>query len=422
MARRNRDALLQVLRHASQCRRKAPTIFCQDWGNLGLVTNFHFDREPHWRCIVVAKLGVVPSWGVDLEEHQLRWKNAVVALLNTRFLRKMLDEGMSPDIKIHRGCSLLQRACSCPTGNLPAVELLLERKATPQRDDLHAAVLSGQLTVVRMVLNRTSLRNGSLNKPVETAAAAGHLGVTELLVRTGSSQGLRPLEFQGLARAALCGHRAVVQLFLDISAEEAGLCGSAGESKQSLRRGGQRKAQSPAPRGGKLNLNSPLWSASAEGHLAIAHVLLGARAEMDRVDDFCNTTPLMAAASWGHVEVARLLLESRADPTLTKTATRHTALEIARIREQWPVVELLQVVTAPALEQLQIVQPQTAIALKQLQIVQPQTNPLGVSCANEAEAALDLWLLTDRSVMATAASGNVAAEWHRCFTLLGWLP
>merc|ERR1712129_181842 len=121
------------------------------------------------------------------------------------------------------------------------------------------------------VLRQTSLRTVSLSGPVEAASEAGHIEIAALLLRTGISRDLRPLEkTKGLACAARGGRAAVVRLFLNIAAEQARGAGS-------------------------LDLNSAPWSASESGHLAIVQLLFNARAEMDHVlDHHPNTTPLIA--------------------------------------------------------------------------------------------------------------------------------
>lgn len=56
-----------------------------------------------------------------------------------------------------------------------------------------------------------------------------------------------------------------------------------------------------------------LMIAAANGHLAVAELLLSRGAEVDRGDDYENT-PLMRAAARGRLEMVRLLLRHGARP------------------------------------------------------------------------------------------------------------
>lgn len=84
---------------------------------------------------------------------------------------------------------------------------------------------------------------------------------------------------------------------------------------------------------------TPLEAAALEGHVDVASVLIGARADVNRpvADGF---TPLITAASTGNLEMVRTLLAAGADPRVIDDEGQ-SALEVATKKKHEEIVEIL---------------------------------------------------------------------------------
>lgn len=81
--------------------------------------------------------------------------------------------------------------------------------------------------------------------------------------------------------------------------------------------------------GGRFGI-TPLWEACKRGHMAMAALLVEARANIEAKSTVGSTTPLIAAAAHGHVWCLEYLLKHRADPSAVSVEGRGATSEAAR--------------------------------------------------------------------------------------------
>ena len=86
---------------------------------------------------------------------------------------------------------------------------------------------------------------------------------------------------------------------------------------------------------------TPLHAASLHGHVDVARFLLQNGANTEMADDW-NCTPLHNAAGAGHYQIVDLLCENGARIDARASNKGKTPIEIARDKEKFDVVSLLQ--------------------------------------------------------------------------------
>lgn len=209
------------------------------------------------------------------------------------------------DINVHDAASLDGAADNGePESELDTMEALLED--SKRRQELHAAVKSGDLAVVRPLLDnyealvRDEDSDGKL--PIHCAAHRCHDEMVALLLahgadidawdRTGKSQ---------LVCEAERGNLAAVTFLLDRGAD----------------------VNRPSLGGGV----TALLAAAEHGHVDIVQLLLNRGASVDAADEH-NRTPLSAAAKSGHVACVQLLADNGA-AVKTKQKLGRTPLLLA---------------------------------------------------------------------------------------------
>jgi ankyrin repeat protein len=298
----------------------------------------------------------------------------------------LLDAGESPDTVYRRDLEERSHAGSytrtlllpalhaaVSSGSIEAVRLLLERGANREALDeerqtaVVRAVDAGHEGIVRLFLDYGAdldARDGSGCPVMRQAAAAGHAAIVRLLLERGADpEAQGPVGGTALMAAAERGHVEVVRLLLESGADPM-------------------TRRQPPLSGNSLELKRPgdtaFTGAASQGHTDVLR-LLGERVETDEygralieaardpsgveavrfllgrggVDinarDRSGDTALYGAVRFGSPESARLLLAAGADPNLTYTYRRlmppHregvTALMVAAGRGSGPLTELL---------------------------------------------------------------------------------
>ena len=186
------------------------------------------------------------------------------------------ESAQGPNEKNTEVARLLLEARADPNSHRPESVLCLEHDARP----LVAACQGGHLKAVRLLLlgsvddektpdrKITPSADMHISPALVAAASNGHLEVERMLVET------VPHSLPG------CRHTM---------------------PKDTMR----------------LHVLTPLLLASMWGHVGIAGLLLGARADADKICGPDDATALSVAAGEGHEEIVRLLLEADRHPTFT---------------------------------------------------------------------------------------------------------
>jgi len=146
-------------------------------------------------------------------------------------VKRLLEQGTSPDVLDIEGGSALMRACTGDTADARVVELLLSYGADPHLCAKSAALQgisalwlasgSGHVTITRMLLDRHANpdHDSMFGTPLLLAAAKGRSEIVSLLIKAGASvdnpSSLK--DFHGcspLLAAALLGHTECVRVLL----------------------------------------------------------------------------------------------------------------------------------------------------------------------------------------------------------------
>ena len=88
------------------------------------------------------------------------------------------------------------------------------------------------------------------------------------------------------------------------------------------------------------NGNTPLHAASEENHVSIVECLIAARAHLN-VQENTGRTPLLIACAEQHLDVVRTLLKAEADPDIPIQSEGVTALYVAFLNNDIPLLKLL---------------------------------------------------------------------------------
>ena len=236
---------------------------------------------------------------------------------------------------------------------------------------LHAASETGQLEVVRLLLDKGAAVNafsgGEHETALHLAAVQGELDIMRLLIERGAAVDAANEEDSRTPLISAIGSSQLeaVRLLLDKGASVNGVVGGEEELPPlhcACSRGRLEIVRLLLDRGATVDAiddgrMTPLHRASLRGHHDIARLLIdrGAEVDAEASDGF---TPLHAAshfASVGHFEVARMLVDAGADLQLqttmdlgfdTETRIARCAIEIAERSNNVDVIELLNAVTA----------------------------------------------------------------------------
>ncbi|KFY33939.1 hypothetical protein V494_07201 [Pseudogymnoascus sp. VKM F-4513 (FW-928)] len=208
-------------------------------------------------------------------------------------------------------------------GNNECVKILLAAGADPNAmaksgaTPLKWAALKGYGDVVKTLLRNKAIAShiGTDGEtPIFCAVDGGHEGICSDLIDAGAdfiSEVARPV-MTPLGHAARLGRRNIVKLL--------------------LRRG--------APVDGISDENTPLGSASVEGHLDICRDLIEAGANLNATYGPLSTSPVGFAAKFGYEEIAELLL-SRGAKVDINDSDGHPPIYVAVVTEHVRVCKLL---------------------------------------------------------------------------------
>ncbi|CAE7903330.1 ANKHD1 [Symbiodinium sp. KB8] len=186
------------------------------------------------------------------------------------------ESAQGPNEKSTEVARLLLEARADPNSHRPESILCLEHDARP----LVAACQGGHLKTVRLLLLGSVDGEKMPDRKISPSAA---MHVSPALVAAVSN-----------------GHMEVARMLV-------------ATAPQSLP-GGRHKMPRDSIR---LHVLTPLLLASMWGHVGIAGLLLGARADADKICGPDDATALSVAAGEGHEEIVRLLLEVDKRPTFT---------------------------------------------------------------------------------------------------------
>lgn len=276
--------------------------------------------------------------------------------------RLLAERGASSRMQNQEGVTPLHLAAELNAGAI--VQLLLAHRADPsimsndKRTALHAAADHGSAVALAVLLEAKSedfgnsggaaleLENERGETPLARAAVRGHAAVVQLLLRAKADTGHRNWWGQGpLHLAAYGGHVGAAAVLLD---------GSADTSLQA--QDGSTALHTAAERGNAQVLElllshganpgacaaggrTALHAAAERGCAEAVEALLAHGAAPDvRTDE--ARTPLSFAASRGHVLVAKRLLEHRADPQALDN-TMQTPLHAAAAAGRAEAADLL---------------------------------------------------------------------------------
>ncbi|RDD42068.1 Transient receptor potential cation channel subfamily A member 1 [Trichoplax sp. H2] len=214
---------------------------------------------------------------------------------------------------------------ACRKGHQEVVDILLNNKVDTQISDgsertcLHWAVLSGNIEIIRLLINCNSKeligkadRNGST--PFHYSAEGGYYEILDFFLQNKANPTKEDdEEHTPLHLAAMNGHTSCVSILL--------------------------AADSSIINDANIKGQTPVHLACKRGHIACVKVLLQYGANLSRTDDY-RLSPLEYTAIYGHPETMKILLESKASINTTDR-NKNTPLHLAAKYGNTKIIRLL---------------------------------------------------------------------------------
>ncbi|XP_065577154.1 serine/threonine-protein phosphatase 6 regulatory ankyrin repeat subunit C-like [Artemia franciscana] len=234
-------------------------------------------------------------------------------------------------------------------GRIIPFKIIKNRKLTGT--PLHLAVISGDLEVIKMVLDKgadVNARDIYGESPLHLAASSRcSQTVVECLLKFGADVHIRNSEqLSPLHLAAHCGHTQTVECLLrsgaDVNARDVK---DRSPLHLAARHGHTQTAECLSRCGAEVNARdvkdrSPLHLAARHGHTQTAECLSRCGAEVN-ARDVNDKSPLHLAAFCGHTQTAECLLRSGADINATEKCDIGSPLHLAAVRGHTQTAECL---------------------------------------------------------------------------------
>jgi len=226
-------------------------------------------------------------------------------------------------------------------GHAGVVRLLLENRMETwqnRESELHMALslatINGHVVTFCLLLDaRANIHMKTQHTPEKgllgEACTNGHYHIVRLLLAEGADKNKVFGAYGGtpLGAASVNGHSDVVRALVEAHADCDRTCGLSPDSRSrdwtplgaAIRLGSLRtthillKARADVNKPFGVYGETPLGTASVYGHAQLVRLLLEAGANKDDEFGFCANTPLGTASTSGDVEIVAILLEARAD-------------------------------------------------------------------------------------------------------------
>jgi ankyrin repeat protein len=342
-ARYGSDAVLAVLLLIT------PAAAVNEAGARGVTAIAHAVRQGQTRA---AELLLAARANVNQQDNT-GW--SMLASAAGRDNAAMLHVLICAKADVHQACrsGALPVACAAYGKCESAVQVLLAAKAClPAVDRVAAAVYRRDWGEARRLIRAKAAVNDVDcfgNNNLVRVASFGPPRLAQLLVGAKAAVDGTLLTDVPLERAAYLGRAVMAQCLIDSKAQvnrrgegyydRGPVCAAAAEGHVDVVRM-LIAAKADLERAEEYGF-TPMTRAAFRGHCDVLSALMAAKVHVDAADDD-HGTPLRVAAAAGHVDIVRLLLGAKADARATHDVLDETPLQLAERNGHAVVVQMLR--------------------------------------------------------------------------------